>query len=266
MKLAEYANQKEAHGRLYFTKEEAMFSLGSSSSAFKSALNRLIQKKRLAILKPGSDLIFILPVVWQSHGVLPPHWIADPLMKHLGIPYYIGLLSAAERYGAAHQRPQTFQILIPQRLNRIRNNMLQVDFYQNAQLSEIPTQELMVETGKAIYSTPEATALDLVKYYRHCGYWSNVATVFSELHESLDQKKLMDLIQRNVYEPSVIQRFGFLMSLEEVEGSYLVEELKNRIQKDKPRVIPLQSGQKYDRSQINKDWRIYINEVIEVDV
>jgi hypothetical protein len=39
-------------------------------------------------------------------------------MKHMGRPYYVGLLPAAQLHGAAHHRPQEFQVVIPKRTVR----------------------------------------------------------------------------------------------------------------------------------------------------
>ena len=36
-------------------------------------------------------------------------------MAHLSQPYYVALLSAAAYHGAAHQKPQVFQVMVPRR-------------------------------------------------------------------------------------------------------------------------------------------------------
>lgn len=40
------------------------------------------------------------------------------MMAHLGRDYYLGWLSAAEMYGAAHQRPQVLQVAVDRHLVR----------------------------------------------------------------------------------------------------------------------------------------------------
>ena len=56
-------------------------------------------------------LYAIIPVEYSSVGMIPPVLYIDDLMKYLGRPYYISLLSAAVFYGAAHQRPQEFSVI-----------------------------------------------------------------------------------------------------------------------------------------------------------
>jgi len=45
-------------------------------------------------------------------GCLPANQFIPLLMDYLKEPYYAGMLTAAEHYGAAHQRPQAFQVLL----------------------------------------------------------------------------------------------------------------------------------------------------------
>jgi len=57
-------------------------------------------------------------------------------------------------------------------------------------------------------STPEATALDLVRYVGHAGQLGNVASVLSELSERIDPVRLVEAARAEV-ELSIVQRLGF---------------------------------------------------------
>jgi len=59
---------------------------------------------------PAPGLYIPIPSEYSTWGVVPALDFIDQLMKHLGRSYCVGLLSAAEIHGAAHQRPQVFQV------------------------------------------------------------------------------------------------------------------------------------------------------------
>ena len=263
MSLLNFVEGLQGKGKLWFTKIEAQQALDCSELAIDKSIERLAKKNKVVTLKPG--FIFIVPVEYKSWGVVPADWFIDPLMQHLSISYYSGLLTAASFHGAAHQKPQIFQVVSNQRVEAITKKRVQVKFYNNQALPVVPTQKIQVKTGYMQISTPEATALDLVKYYRSCGYFSNVATVLAELKDVMQVNQLLDLVQKNVYESAVLQRFGFLMSLTEVDGGEFVKELEKKIERENPRFVPLQPGTKYNSANRDTKWRLFINEEIEVD-
>jgi hypothetical protein len=65
----------------------------------------------------------IVPPEYRSLGCLPPEQFAPALMETLGMPYYAGLLSAAQFHGAAHQRPQVFQVVVESITHSIRRRI-----------------------------------------------------------------------------------------------------------------------------------------------
>lgn len=127
-------------------------------------------------------------------------------------------------------------------------------------------KELQVSAGYVKVATPEVVAIDLITYHRACGYFSNVATVLSELHELIDPEQLLQLAMSNRYELSNFQRLGYLLSLPDVEGADKVDKLKELIKGEKPRFVPLQPGQSITNALKDHTWRIFINEEIEVDI
>lgn len=83
-------------------------------------------------------------------------------MKGVKLPYYAGLLTAAQYHGAAHQRPQGFQVMVDCRRRPIACGRVRVAFMIRKRLREVPVQHLNTPRGTLTISTPEATALDLV--------------------------------------------------------------------------------------------------------
>ena len=112
-------------------------------------------------------------------------------MAYLDRPYYVGLLSASALYGAAHQAPQELQVVTDRSLRPIEIGRVRIRFVKKARVSETPTVNIKTPTGETRVSSPEATALDLVRYIEHAGHLPNVATVLHELAERLDPSVLV---------------------------------------------------------------------------
>jgi predicted transcriptional regulator of viral defense system len=130
-------------------------------------------------------------------------------MSRLDRPYYVGLLSAAAVHGAAHQRAQVFQVVTDVPMRPIRVARLRIEFHRSRNIADAPTTRIQTETGSMRVSTPEATALDLLRYPAACGYLSNVATVLIELAELLDPQRLAKLVARGRHPEA--QRLGYLL-------------------------------------------------------
>jgi hypothetical protein len=112
-------------------------------------------------------------------------------------------------------------------------------------------------------STPEATALDLVRYYRRSGYLNNVATVLAELSEAIDSKKLLTLAES---EPEVahVQRLGYLLDRFGKKGA--TEGLRKWISKRDLKLMPLRPGWDGEITARDEGWRILVNDEVEPDV
>ncbi|MDP2313830.1 MAG: type IV toxin-antitoxin system AbiEi family antitoxin [Pseudomonadota bacterium] len=75
-----------------------------------------------------------------------------------------------------------------------------------------PTQTMNTPTGTIAVSTPEATALDLVRPSAVCGGLQSVATVLRELAERIDGQRLVTASQG--VERTVALRLGWLLDHE----------------------------------------------------
>jgi len=266
MRLIDYIEKQEEMGKLWFTRMDAQQKLGCTKSALTQSIHYLTQKKRLTRIR--GDFVLIIPLNYKSWGITPADWFIDPLMKSLGLPYYISTLTAAEYHGAAHQKPMQFQVVTDRYLRDIKHGRIHIHFIQNNQISEIPTQRIQVQTGYALISTPEATAFDLCKYYTVSGYWSNIATVLLELLESIDINKLCQIATSGIYDMPIIQRLGFTLSHPDVGGKATAAKLYRKVNSKNFRWTPLSPRQSLTEEETLKDdkWKILINEDIEVDV
>ena len=264
MKLSDFVDELESKGRCWFLRNEALNSVRCSEVALHESIKRLVRKKRLALIR--GNFLVIIPLTYKNKGIIPADWFIHPFMESMGFPYYVSLLSAANYYGAAHQKPQVFQVITKDYLRKVAKSSLKIEFYRNSNIDCSLANDFQVSRGYIKIASPELLAFDLVQYYYACGYFNNVATVLSELKESIDPEKLFQIAISNKFKNAIIQRLGYLMSLQEVAGTNLVEKIKEFLVSKKPRFVPLQVGQAYLNMPKDQDWRIWINEEVEVDV
>ncbi len=175
-------------------------------------------------------------------------------MSHLGEPYYAALLSAAELHGAAHQRPQAFQVMLKANRRPIECGAVRVQFIARKDAEKTAVVEKNTPRGSLRVASPEATALELVGYADQCGGLDNVASVLGELVDAIDAEKLVTAAQRS---PIVwAQRLGYLLDL--TEHAELAEALLPLVKEraHSARLARSTSGKGAARSQ---RWKLAAN-------
>ncbi|MBP5640802.1 MAG: hypothetical protein J6X55_15075 [Victivallales bacterium] len=200
-------------------------------------------------------------------GIVPPEYYIDQLMKHIGRPYYVSLLTAAQLYGAAHQSPHrfcVFTILPKMSLSEAKNPVVFWGYRQRIQ------QQLLIksnsETAAVNFSCPELTAVDLIQYSQYIGGLSRAATVLAELIEKTDFSKVDPILYQYTSLAS-FQRLGYILEdvLDEKKQADILYSclLKTNLNF---RWTSLSKQKKTDNSMARSSrWRIIINTVIEVD-
>jgi predicted transcriptional regulator of viral defense system len=262
-KARQYIENLAAAGRYHFGSSEAQAALGVSATAARVALSRLAGQG--AIASPARGFYVVVPPEYRSLGCLPAEQFIPALMKCLHLRYYAGLLTAAQYQGAAHQRPQEFQVFLEKRRRPIACGKVRVAFMIRKRLPEVPTQSLNTPRGTLLLSTPEATAVDLVGYQHQAGGLDHVATVLSELAERIDPAKLV-VAAATAANPWA-QRLGYL--LERAGAADKVGPLKEYVRAKARESVPLlpkasrQSGARRRKPQRNDDWKLYINAAVE---
>ena len=167
MRARDYIRELAASGRHFFTTEDAVDAIGGKPDAVRAQLRRLGEQGHLA--QPVRSFRVIVPPEYLRLGCLPAEQFIDPLMEFLGEPYYVGLLSAAERHGAAHHRPQITQVVVRKNRAPVSCGVVRVVFIARADLGQMPVSRLNTPRGAVSYSTPEVTGLELVGYPGHAG-------------------------------------------------------------------------------------------------
>jgi predicted transcriptional regulator of viral defense system len=258
--ISSYVDNLAAKGRYHFTTMGAVAALGSSPVAARAAIRRLREKGRLATPFRGFHLI--VPPEYRALGCLPAEQFVPLLMEHLGQVYYAGLLTAASLHGAAHQAPMVFQTVVAENRPAIRCGRVRVEFIARANVGEIPTLQKNTLRGVLRYSTPEATAFDLVGYPAHAGGLSNVATILSELAEGMDAAKLLAETARAPLPWS--QRLGYM--LERVGAASLALPLAKHVASRSKEYVPLRPRKSIARASRDSRWLLIVNEQVEADL
>lgn len=260
MRAKDYIDDLVRQGRYSFTSEDAKSALGTSAHATKLSLNRLEKQGELAM--PLRGFYTIIPPEYRSLGSLPPDQFIPALMDHLGLAYYAGLLSAAQYYGAAHHRPQEFQVFVASNRKPIKCGAVRVAFIARKNVGEVSVQTFNTPRGTVRVSTPEATAIDLVGYYHHAGGLDQVATILSELGESIDPHKLVNAAK--IAPIPWLQRLGYLLDEfghKDMTGplqTYVLQEARDYTQ-----LQPSSSNKSVPRSE---RWKLIINADVEAEL
>ena len=258
--LAEHVEALQASGRYTFTKEAAFKAVGATETAFRFAAIRLAAKGR--VVSPRRGFFVVVPIEYRDAGAPPPAWYIHDLMAFQGLPYYVALLSAAALHGAGHQQPQEFQVITSQPLRIVQAGRARIRFFKKSGVEQTRVVEMKTETGSMRVSTPEATAFDLVAFYRSVGHLNNVATVLADLIEKIDPKELARAAKSGV-EPPHVQRLGYL--LEQVGGRSATGPLFDWFSRQSARSVPLQAGKAATGAQENRRWKVLVNMHVEVD-
>lgn len=263
--ISKWVELRKFRGHYVFTFEDVRHAFPSYSFDYlKSSLSRLIAAN--IIIAPARGFYVIVPTEYALGAGVPPTFYIDQMMRFLQRDYYIGLLNAAEFYGAAHQRPQAFSVFNtpPDLRNSLRANT-QFCFICKRTINENLVAKRPAKLGTINLSTPEATMLDLVMFEERVGGLNRVCTVLNELVDVIEVGKLEGEVL-SVYPLSVCQRLGHILEYildEEEKAEALYTRLRERsvtfrktpFKKDKP-VVGCPTDER---------WKVIVNQEIDID-
>lgn len=260
-KTDRYIDSLTANGEISFTVEDFCRALEVNRSAGLTALGRL--KKQSKVVSPSKGYYLILTPEFRNKGCLPADFFIDDLMHYLNLDYYVSLLSAALYYGAAHQQPQMLQVMLVDKKKNIQCAEVSVEFIKNSHFNETPLRKIKTRTGYMNVSTPEGTAMDMIKYMRQCGGLSRIVTVIDELAESIDPDELEQLAEASK-EYFWIHRLGFI--LDKLGKTHLAEALYKTANQNNREIVPLVPYDSIKNVPRDKKWQIAINAIVESDL
>lgn len=267
MSLSTYLKNIRQQGARHFTLERLMADRGLSKNAALNAIYRL--KNQGELISPLKGLYVMVPPEHQINGCIPAEELIPIVMRHLEVDYYVALLSAADFYGAAHQKIFKFQVITNARIaHPLEFGRIKIEVIQKKDLSNLPTQSFTVKTGYLKVASPELVALDLLTYPHRCGGLNHVVTVFSELIESLDVDQLIKLATDTGVSHQ-LQRIGYILDnielMDEGAAEPFIAKLEGHVLQHKPKYLPLAFGAPKNKFPRCKKWRMIVNSEIESD-
>ena len=214
------------------------------------------------VITPARGFHVIVPEEYVNSGRLPVERYIDAMMKYYSRPYYVGLLTAASYWGAAHQSPQVFQVLTNYDRRNILINRNKIIFYRKKNIGSITYALRKSVTGYFNISTPESTFFDLVYFNQQVGGLENVGLILSELSEKMKAEALLNTI--NYYPYANIQRGAYLMELLGLEKFCGI--LDKYLRNENIIYTYLNSSGVRDRTNKPRRWKLLINDTLELDI
>jgi len=207
-------------------------------------------------------------ILSNQSSELHPSYYLDKMMTHLNSKYYLGLLSAAAYWGASHQSIMGYQVISEKDIKPIKFENSKIEFITKKM--SFPETGLLKVAGVGGYflvSSPELTAIDILRFPKKSGHLNNIATVLEELIEKWDKKRLLDVC-RGSHVPTVsLQRLGFLLDVilsKQMEASWIEKILEGRMLA--PSVLSVsRKKEKMKLYHFNDRWKIYVNTEVEPD-
>lgn len=266
MSFKEYIKAVRASGHYAFTADVAIATLGISKNALHCAIYKL--KKKKEIVSPADNFYVIVPPEYYSLGCLPAEELLPLLMRHWNVKYYVCGLSAALYHGAAHQKPQVFQVMTHHLLKNIKCGKISISFFYKKKLSPLQIEKRTVKTGFLPIASPELTALDLLTNRRLSGGLNHAATVLSELIEVIQPDQLMKIIE-SAKEHAWWQRLGYILEhIDVIESEMLkktIKILRKYAKQQQLNWVPLAPELPTRGAARDEFWKIIANIIIETD-
>jgi len=259
--VAQFLEEKARSGRYYFVLDELVTELGHKKNSVSVSLSRLAKNGKVQMIRNGFGIITA-----HTNGPLDPSYFLDAMMKHLDAQYYVGLLNAAAHRGASHQAVMTYTVVTDKFLKPVKLKGLTIDFVTKNHFEDITEVEKVGGLGGYYYiSTPELTAIDLVRFPRKSGFLNNVATVLSELSESMKLEKLKSICEKTRTPIATLQRLGYIFDKFLDEKNFADCIYKILITK-KMQVVPLSLAKPVKPgAPVDKKWNLKINTQVEPD-
>lgn len=248
-----------AKGKRTFTTEDAQKELDIPRSNVLAILGHLGRQRRILSLSRGFYAVW--PPAERKQG-LHPLPIVDALMRFRKIHYYVGLLSAADRYGAAHHKPQLLQVVLPRQIRLRKAQKLGISLHTHKRFPIGGIISVKSSSGPVFFSSAELTLLDIFYFESACGGFGNVSLIARDLLPHLQAERFKEVIKIYPYMAS-LQRAGYLLEFFGANRS-LLGLLIQSVTKRSPVPVGLSSGSP-KKGELHKKWGIIQNAPVEVE-
>jgi len=257
--LDKYLIEIRSQGRYAFTLNEIENKFEIPYHNLRQILYRL--KKKHEVLQIRQGFYAIIPPEYSKQRIIPPYQYIDDLMKSLDKPYYVGLVSAAAMYGAAHQQPTGYTVITQKPAPRSVEK-LKILFFSKQEFIQEGIVQRKTPAGYINVSSPELTALDFFDYIHKFGI-NRITTILQELSEEMKPSLLLK-IAKQYPNTAAIQRLGYILNTV-VSDEKLSDSLWKALNERNLFPVPL-SPQKDKKGETDNKWKIIKNMEIESDL
>jgi hypothetical protein len=198
----------------------------------------------------------IVPPEHRTFGAPPAAWWLEDYFGWLRHPYYLALQSAAGAYGSEPQAIQVTQVMTDKPRREIEVGRLRIRFFVKRGIERTPTRPLAGAFAPLRVSTPEATALDLVRYASRIGGIGGAIETLAPLLPLIRRLELIGALSAE-NEPAIAQRLGYI--LENVGEARLAEVIRRWLP-SRLAPVPLASPKAYPTTTHEApNWRVLDN-------
>ncbi|UBZ12406.1 type IV toxin-antitoxin system AbiEi family antitoxin [Flagellimonas marinaquae] len=263
MLLTDFIKSRLSLEEYSFSRDEYMAYSGKDANAIATDLAYLSEKGEILSLRKGFYLI--IPPRYSKLGVLPLELYINKLFEHLDKLYYIGLYSAAQIYGAAHQQVQTEYIITQgTRMLDIHKKNIAINFFL---ASNWPQANIVQKTSDAGYfnvSDPLLTIVDLIYHQRKLGGINRMLANIEELLEEVEPSEMDSLLQWYPHK-SVLQRLGFLIDYISPKSD-LPDLLIAYLERHGFYPVLLNTSDKIKPGAVDNRWKVDVNLTLNSDI
>lgn len=261
--LQDWVDSQLASGKHCFSLDQLrMEHPDHTEKSIRRALETLINKSHLVSILKGFYLI--LTPQYRKKGMLPISLFLDPLMRHLGRNYYLGLLNAALYHGASHQQAQENFVFthLPAMRKTSKNGMV----IHYITIKKIPTyllEKKKTEAGYISISNKALTAVNLIQFEKRIGGLDRASTVVNEL---LEEMKPTDFNQRLIEYSQTrdLQRLGYIIEYL-CQHEPLADALFRATKGLLLHRIPLKASEQITGFSSDNRWNVVVNTEIQID-
>ena len=261
MTIHNWIRNRELRGLVTFSVEELKSAFSEKpATTIKTELSRLVKQGYISSVYRG--FYVVVPVHYQLKGIVPPNYYIDMLMRYVGKPYYISLLSAAAMHGASHQQVMLTQVttIAPRIKLSSKNPYLNWNYRKTIPEASVLTKN--ADMGVVRYSNPELTAIDLVQFADNIGGYQRAATVLAELVDAIDMAKMPEIVPYTTI--ATLQRLGYLLehSLAEQDKS----DALFQILKEQGHWNSVLLRNNYPKNEASPPNRWHVNGNVEIEI
>ena len=240
---------------------ELMDGTGLSPTAARRQLARLgPQVRRVA---PRKQFFLIVTPEHRAMGAPPPAWWLDAWFAWLKRPYYLGLQSAAAEYGSTTQALQVTQVMTDRPRREVLLGRVRVRFFVKGSAVATPTQPVAGAQAVLAASTPEATAMDLIRYASRIGGLSRAAETLAPFLGLLKRGELSRALRIEADTPTA-QRLGYVLDV--LGGRKLADTVHASLPRNPVRIrldlaCPALAA---SAPVVNERWHVVVNASVQV--